>query len=95
VSVSVFPAAIVGDLLSFGPGSSIQSSPQATVLANGIPLVVVGAPVADHGSGAHDAATCSVGSPVMRINGLAVVRSANPATCGHTVVGTSHVRLSS
>lgn len=90
-----FPCAIVGDVLSAGASSYIVSSPQAAVLFNGIPLVVVGAPVRDHGSGAHNAAHVNVGSACFFVNGLAVVRTGNPATCGHLVIGTAGVEVSS
>ncbi len=88
--MSVFQAARVGD----SAGGPILVSPQAVVFVDGIPLAVQGSTIAPHGSGAHNAATIPVGSPVMLINGLGVVRTGHVATCGDVVVGTTHVRVS-
>lgn len=85
-----FRCAKVADTLD-AAGAVIASSPQVAVKTNGVPLVVVGAPVASHGSGAHVAALVSVGSLTFKINGLAVVRTLNPATCGHSVIGTAPI----
>ena len=88
--MSVFPAARVGDLA----GGPISFSPQTVVFVNGLPLAVVGSTIAAHGSAPHGSATLPVGSPVMAINGLPVVRTGHVASCGDVVVGTTHVRLS-
>jgi uncharacterized Zn-binding protein involved in type VI secretion len=88
--VSVFQAARVGDVA----GGAITLSPQVTVLVNGLPLAVVGSTVAGHGPAPHNASLLLVGSPVMAINGLPVVRTGLLASCGDVVVGTTHVRLS-
>ena len=72
-------------------GGVIFSSIQSHVRANGIRLIVVGDHVADHGDGAHSDATMAIGSPVVRINGVRVIRAGDPATCGHIATGSSHV----
>lgn len=87
--MSLLPAARVGDIA----GGPITFSPQAVVLANGIPLAVVGSTIANHGKDAHAAASLLIGVPYVRINGLAVVRSGHLATCGDPVVGTAHVHI--
>lgn len=90
--MSVFPAARVGD--SVDAPALITGSPNSHVLLNGFPLAVIGATVAGHGGAPHASPVFAIGSAVMLINGLGVVRTGHPATCGHVAVGTTHVRLS-
>lgn len=82
-------AAKLGDPLN--TSAVIDSTPQSVVTFNGVPLAVVGAGVSDHGGGAHDNAQFAVGSAVFSINGLPVVLTGNPATCGHVAVGTTAI----
>ena len=54
---------------------------------NGSPAVVLGDPVAGHGSSPHDAPVMTGGSPSFRINGVPVIRTGDTASCGHTTNG--------
>lgn len=65
------------------------SATQGLVTTDGLALVVVGDPVAFHGGGTHVAATMAAGSAVVTIDGKAVCRVGDAATCGHTVAAGS------
>lgn len=60
-----------------------------TVKANGSFIALHGSLVADHGAGAHNAATMIASSTTVKIEGRAVVRAGDAATCGHVLVGGS------
>jgi len=68
-------------------GGLIQTTPQVIATLEGFPIAVVGATVADHGSGVHNAASFVVGSLLMSVNGLPVVFATTPATCGDVATG--------
>lgn len=74
-------------------GGVITGVLQAIVRHGGFNVAVVGALVADHGSGSHNAAHLLASSAIVRINGLGVVRAGDAATCGHLATGSSHVRV--
>lgn len=61
----------------------------ATVKANGYFIALHGSLVADHGTGAHNAATMVASSTRVKIEGRAVVRVGDAATCGHVLIGGS------
>lgn len=87
------PCAVLGDLLTAGAASALDSSPQSSVRVNGVLLAVVGSHVHDHGAGSHNNATMIAGSVTFRINGLAVVMTGAPASCSHTAIGTAPVEV--
>lgn len=64
------------------------------VTLNGVPWAVVGASVADHGDGAHNAATIAAGAGHVRIGGQTALLAGDAATCGHVATGTGHVEVS-
>lgn len=74
-------------------GGQIVGVLETTLRAAGVPVVVVGASVADHGSGAHNAATMAAGSSLLRVGGVAVVHAGSPATCGHLATGSAFLRV--
>lgn len=76
-------------------GGTIVSSPKTLLRHDGVPLAVVGSPVAGHGTGAHGSASMATGSTILRVDGQPVCISGSAATCGHVAVGTSIVRCES
>lgn len=66
-------------------------SGSGNVLINGAPAALNGAAVAGHGDSPHNAATMIATTGTVFINGIAVVRAGDPATCGHTASGSSSV----
>ena len=67
-----------------------------TVFINGAPVACAGDLVASHGQNEHAAAKLVVTRNVtVRVNGLPVVTTADFATCGHPVVATSTVNITS
>ena len=63
-----------------------------TVFINGSPAACAGDPVTGHGSGAHAAPTLTVTrTPTVFVNGLPLVVATDLATCGHPVVASSNV----
>lgn len=62
-----------------------------TVIALGSPVIVVGDAVGAHpaapfGVGYHSGAM-AVGSPTVRVNGIAVCRNGDLCSCGHVISG--------
>tara|TARA_R110000850_G_scaffold66678_3_gene148181 strand:+ start:1094 stop:1363 length:270 start_codon:yes stop_codon:yes gene_type:complete len=55
------------------------------VSVNGSPIVLVGAAVTGHGIGPHAAPTMVGGSSTVFVNGIAVCRAGDAASCGHTL----------
>lgn len=94
--MSVFPAALVEiDTVLGNPAGFIKITAQMFVQAGGYWVATELAEIADHGSGAHNAATIKEGSVFVRIAGFPVAMEGSAATCNHVVTGSSHVRLSS
>lgn len=61
------------------------------VLINGAPAALNGASVQGHGDSPHNAASMIASTGTVFINGIAVVRAGDLATCGHTASGSSTV----
>ena len=67
-----------------------------TVLVNGAPIALVGDPVTSHGTDTHAAAVLAVSKPrTVVVGGIPVVTTGDLATCGHPVVATSNVVITS
>lgn len=67
-----------------------------TVFVNGSPIACAGDPVAGHGIGIHAGPVLTVTRNVtVRANNIPVVCTADFATCGHPVVSTSNVFITS
>jgi uncharacterized Zn-binding protein involved in type VI secretion len=69
-------------------GGIVNSSVQSKLLINGIPVVVIGDKVHSHDpySSPHDGtSTMNVGSSKVFVDGKAVCRVGDSATCGHTL----------
>ena len=62
-----------------------------SVLINGLPAVVVGSIVKDHGINRHDRARMEVGFNGVQIGGIDVCRTGDIASCGHQLISTSNV----
>ncbi len=75
-------------------GGLISSVGQSFVSIDSVRWIVVGDPVADHGTGSHDAATMAAGAGFVSIDGVAVCRLGDAATCAHTASGSGHVSVS-
>lgn len=62
---------------------------QNVLYIDGVAAVVVGDPVANHGSGSnrHTGVTMVTGSSVLFIDGKAVCRAGDLASCGHSSTG--------
>lgn len=70
-------------------GPLIQGS--SDVFANFLPAVRIGDAVAGHGGGVHKTPSMATGSSTVFVNNIAVCRSGDKATCGHTATGSSNV----
>lgn len=70
-------------------GGIITGQLQSRVYVNASPMSVVGDPVAPHPPPAppHQSATMAEGSSRVVIDGIAVVRAGDAATCGHVATG--------
>lgn len=55
------------------------------VIVNGSPIVLVGAAVTPHGTGTHSSPVMVEGSSTVFVNGIAVCRTGDAASCGHTL----------
>lgn len=65
-----------------------------TVFVNGSPIACAGDPVAGHGIGVHAGPVLTVTRNVtVRANSIPVVCTADFATCGHPVVASSNVNI--
>lgn len=76
-------------------GGTITSAGQGFVKIGGELWIVVGDPVASHGTGGHASATMAAGSSFVSINGVPVCRLGDAATCGHTATGSGFVDVDS
>jgi uncharacterized Zn-binding protein involved in type VI secretion len=74
-------------------GGLITAQPGAPefVAVKGQTWATLGALVAFHGIGLHEAAVIATGSAFVRIAGVPVVRAGDLATCGHAATGSGHV----
>lgn len=70
-------------------GLIIQGS--TNVMINGSPAVRIGDAITGHGTGAHAAPVMALGSFTVFVNGIAVCRAGDLASCGHTASGSSDV----
>lgn len=75
-------------ILNGDTAGGVITATQTTVRVNGRLVVCVGDPVAPHGIGAHSGATMVQGSSTVFINGRAVCRNGDLASCGHPAVAT-------
>ncbi|PNX49193.1 MAG: hypothetical protein BV459_00540 [Thermoplasmata archaeon M11B2D] len=77
-------------------GGIITGQLQTFVTSDGIPMSVLGDPVAPHPPPLppHFVATMAQGSVFVKIDGIPVVRAGDAASCGHTASGSSHVSIS-
>jgi uncharacterized Zn-binding protein involved in type VI secretion len=67
-------------------GGVVDSTPNSRTIVGGHAVVVVGAHVASHGTGAHANATfASGGTGRWQAGGLNVIRQGDAATCGDTL----------
>ena len=55
------------------------------VIVNGEPIVLVGAAITPHGTGTHASSAMAEGSSTVFVNGIAVCRTGDAASCGHTL----------
>ena len=72
-------------------GGTIVGNLAPTVLVNGSPIAVQGAPVAGHGRSPHSGPVMvgSLGS--VKANGIPVCRAGDAASCGDTASGSGNV----
>jgi uncharacterized Zn-binding protein involved in type VI secretion len=75
-------------------GGTIIGGTQTKLCVTSIPVAVVGDPVASHGDSPHGRTRITEGSSKLRVNGIPVAGTGDKAACGHTVVGTSKLRVS-
>ncbi len=75
-------------------GGVITAVGQAFVKIDGALWIVVGDPVASHGTGGHASATMAAGATFVSIDGVPVCRLGDAATCGHTATGSGFVDVS-
>lgn len=87
-----FLAARVG-VDTVGGGLLLPTNQQTFCTIQGVPWGRVVGQIADHGTGSHNSATVSVGSPFVTIEGLAALRQGLVASCGHVLTGSGHVTL--
>lgn len=62
-----------------------------TVTVDGLPIAVVGTPIAGHGKFPHSSATMKTGSPNVYAGGLPVCGAKDVASCGDPLISTSRV----
>lgn len=62
---------------------------QSIFKVNGIPVVMLGDPVGEHGKSPHNTPVMVEGSSLFRINGTPVVLAGHLASCGHPTSGQS------
>jgi len=74
-------------------GGTITGSPQSFARVGGALVACVGATVAGHGTGAHAAPVMAQGSAFARINGIAICRAGDAASCGDAATGASWARV--
>lgn len=72
-------------------GGTIVGNLAPTVLVNGSPIAVQGAPVAGHGRSPHSGPVMvgSLGS--VKAHGIPICRAGDSASCGHTASGSGNV----
>jgi len=62
-----------------------------TVLVNGVPITVLGAPVLPHGKGPHAGPVMITASSTVFASGIPVCKEGDIATCGHATSGSGDV----
>lgn len=70
-------------------GGTILGMGGAGFTVAGATIAVVGDAVAGHGDAPHSAPTMVTGQAAFRVNGIAVCRAGDLATCGHAASGSS------
>jgi len=77
-------------------GATIISGNFSNVKVNGSPIAHVGSGIANHCGGdcpnQHTAPVISTGSRSVSVGGVAVCRSGDSASCGHSATGSGNVR---
>lgn len=74
-------------------GGTIVGALAPTVLVNGVPITVLGAPVVPHGKGPHAGPVMATASSNVFANGIPVCRAGDIASCGHASSGSSNVNV--
>ena len=74
-------------------GPAIQGSPN--VFVNNKPVVRIGDAIMGHGRPPHTAPVMVGGSGTVKVNNIGVSRAGDPASCGHTISGSSNVYANS
>lgn len=72
-------------------GGNIIGVLAPTVFVNGKNIAVVGASIANHGTGLHSSPTMTEGSSTVFANGVPVCRSGDASSCGHVASGSDNV----
>lgn len=72
-----------------GGGTVLTGYP--SVLANDLPIVVVGSVIADHGRNEHSSAKMIVGYPSVLAGDIPICRLGDNASCGHPLISGSNV----
>jgi uncharacterized Zn-binding protein involved in type VI secretion len=72
-------------------GGRLQAARQSFVRCDGRLIIVVGDPVLPHDI--HPNAVVAQGSGSTRINGFAIAREGDPASCGHTCTGSASLMI--
>lgn len=85
-----FPISLVGISKA---GGIIQGPGAVNFRINGAPVSLLGDDVTGHGSGSHASAKMVQGSGMFFINGIAVVRTGNLASCSDQADGFPKFRL--
>jgi uncharacterized Zn-binding protein involved in type VI secretion len=74
-------------------GGTIVGALAPTVLANGVPVTVLGAPVIPHGRGPHGGPVMVTASANVFANGIPVCKAGDVASCGHATSGSGNVNV--
>lgn len=74
-------------------GGTQLNGGQGFFKVSGAHVILLGDPVAGHGSGPHAAPSMAEGSSWMRINGVPVCRQGHAASCAHASSGRPWFRI--
>jgi uncharacterized Zn-binding protein involved in type VI secretion len=72
-------------------GSRIVGALAPTVLVNGAPVTVLGAPVLPHGKGPHAGPVMITASSTVSAGGIPICKAGDIASCGHATSGSGDV----
>lgn len=72
-------------------GGTITGTLAPSVFVNGVPVSVIGDPVAPHGPPPHLSPVMAQGSETVFAHGIPVCRKGDKASCGHPATGSSNV----